>query len=38
MKKVLLLIAVAATTATANAVEPRVLEDVTINKLSPDGN
>lgn len=38
MKKVLLLIAVAATTAMANAVEPQVLEDVTINKLSPDGN
>ena len=38
MKKVLLLIAIAATTAMASAVEPQVLEDVTINKLSPDGN
>lgn len=39
MKKVLLLSAVAAMSAAAvNAIEPQVLENVTINKLSPDGN
>lgn len=39
MKKVLLLSAVVAMSAAAvNAIEPQVLDDVTINKLSPDGN
>lgn len=39
MKKVLLLSAVAAMSAAAvNAIEPQVLDDVMITKLSPDGN
>lgn len=39
MKKVLLLSAVVAMSAAAvNAIEPQVLDDVTINKLSPNGN
>ena len=39
MKKILLLSAVAALgTAGANALEPQVFENVTINMLSPDGN
>ncbi len=39
MKKVLLLSAVAAMSAAAvNAIEPQVLENVTINRLSPDGH
>lgn len=39
MKKVLLLSAVVAMSAAAvNAIEPQVLENVSINKLSPDGN